>query len=173
MQRAIFATVALLLLVAAASIADVTTDYDRNIDFSRYKTYSWEKIQTQEPLWAERIKSAVNAQLMAKGWTPVESGGQVAIIALEMDKNQRTLNTFYDNFGRGWRWGGGFGTATTTVDTYKVGTLVVDLFDANTKQIIWRGSSSDTLSNKSDKNIKNLDKDVEKMFEHFPPEVKR
>ena len=173
MQRAIFLTIAIVLVAAAASIADVKTDYDRNSDFSHYKTYSWEQIQTQEPLWADRIKSAVNAQLIAKGWTPVESGGQVAIIALEMDKNQRTLNTFYDNFGRGWRWGGGFGTATTTVDTYKVGTLVVDLFDANTKKIIWRGSSSDTLSNKSDKNIKNLDKDVQKMFEHFPPEVKK
>lgn len=173
MQRAIFLTIAIVLVAAAASIADVKTDYDRNSDFRHYKTYSWEQIQTQEPLWADRIKSAVNAQLIAKGWTPVESGGQVAIIALEMDKNQRTLNTFYDNFGRGWRWGGGFGTATTTVDTYKVGTLVVDLFDANTKKIIWRGSSSDTLSNKSDKNIKNLDKGVQKMFDHFPPEVKK
>ena len=75
--------------------------------------------------------------------------------------------------GAAGRWGGGFGNATTTVDTYKVGTLVVDLFDANTKKLIWRASSSDTLSDKSDKNIKTLDKNVEKMFEHFPPEVKR
>jgi len=47
--------------------------------------------------------------------------------------------------------------------------LVVDLFDTKTKQLIWRGSSSDTLSNNSDKNIKNLDKGAEKMFKHFPP----
>ena len=52
---------------------------------------------------------------------------------------------------------------------YKVGTLVVDLFDAKTKQLIWRGNSSDTLSNNSNKNIQNLDKDVEKMFKKFPP----
>jgi hypothetical protein len=51
-----------------------------------------------------------------------------------------------------------------------VGTLVVDLFDANAKKLIWRGSSSDTLSNKADKNIKDLDKGVQKMFEHFPPD---
>jgi hypothetical protein len=89
-----------------------------------------------------------------------------------MTKNQQTLNTFYDGFGRGWRWGGGFGDSTTTVDNYKVGTLVVDLFDANSKKLIWRGSSSDTLSSKSDKNIKELDKGVEKMFDHFPPSEK-
>ena len=65
------------------------------------------------------------------------------------------------------------GTATTTEDTYKVGTLVVDLFDAKTKKIIWRGSSSDTLSSKSDKNIKDLDKGVQKLFEHFPPSPKK
>src|SRR5205823_3128973 len=72
-----------------------------------------------------------------------------------------------------WRWGGGFGDATTTVDNYKVGTLVVDLFDANSKNLIWRGSASDTLSDKSDKNIKELDKGVQKMFAHFPPEPKK
>src|SRR5947208_3329995 len=131
------------------------------------------RLKTQNSLWVDRIKGAVDSELKAKGWTPVESGGQVAVVAMEMNRNQRTLNTFYNGFGGGWRWGGGFGNATTTVDTYKVGTLVVDLFDANTKGLIWRGSSSDTLSNKSDKNIKNLDKGVQKMFEHFPPEAKR
>jgi hypothetical protein len=173
-QRTIFASIGVALLLASASFAQqVKTDYDRSADFSHYKTYSWEKVQTQDPLWSGRIKEAVNSALAAKGLTPVASGGDIAIVAIEMTKNQQTLNTFYDGFGGGWRWGGGFGNATTTVDNYKVGTLVVDLFDANSKQIIWRGSSSDTLSDKSDKNIKNLDKGVEKMFDHYPPSAKK
>jgi Domain of unknown function (DUF4136) len=174
MQRTIFASAGIVLLFATASFAQqVKTDYDRSADFGKYKTYSWEKVQTQDPLWVDRIKEAVNAALAAKGLTPVESGGDVAIVAIEMTKNQQSLNTFYDGFGGGWRWGGGFGNATTTVDNYKVGTLVVDLFDAHTKTVIWRGSSSDTLSDKSDKNIKNLDKGVQKMFDHFPPGEKK
>ena len=173
-QRTIFAFAGIALLFATASFAQqVKTDYDRSADFSQYKTYSWEKVQTQDPLWVDRIKQAVNGALTAKGLTPVDSGGDVAIVAIEMTKNQQNLNTFYNGFGGGWRWGGGFGDATTTVDNYKVGTLVVDLFDAKTKKIIWRGSSSDTLSDKSDKNIKNLDKGVQKMFDHFPPDVKK
>jgi hypothetical protein len=173
-QRTIFASVGIAVLFATASFAQqVKTDYDRSADFSQYKTYSWEKVQTQDPLWVDRIKEAVNGALTAKGLTPVDSGGDVAIVAIEMTKNQQNLNTFYNGFGGGWRWGGGFGDATTTVDNYKVGTLVVDLFDAKTKKIIWRGSSSDTLSDKSDKNIKNLDKGVQKMFDHFPPDVKK
>jgi Domain of unknown function (DUF4136) len=173
-QRTIFTSIGIALLFATGSFAQqVKTDYDRTTDFSHYKTYSWEKVQTQDPLWVDRIKEAVNAALTAKGLTPVESGGDVAIVAVEMTKNQHTLNTFYDGFGGGWRWGGGFGNATTTVDNYKVGTLVVDLFDANAKKVIWRGSASDTLSDKSDKNIKNLDKGVQKMFDHFPPNEKK
>jgi hypothetical protein len=173
-QRTIFASAAIALLFATGLFAQqVKTDYDRGTDFSHYKTYSWEKVQTSDPLWVGRIKEAVNSALTAKGLTPVESGGDVAIVAIEMTKNQQSLNTFYNGFGGGWRWGGGFANATTTVDNYKVGTLVVDLFDANTKQVIWRGSSSDTLSDKSDKNIKNLDKGVQKMFDHFPPDAKK
>ena len=175
----IFGTVGIMLLSAIVSLAEqVKTDYDRSANFSQYKTYSWEKVQTQNQLWVDRIKEAVNTALAVKGLTPVESGGDMAIVAIEMTKNQQTLNTFYDGFGGGWGWRrgggfGGFGEATTTTDNYKVGTLVVDLFDARTKTLLWRGSASDTLSDKSDKNIKDLDKGVQKMFDHFPPGEKK
>jgi hypothetical protein len=171
------ALVVTAILFGATSMAQhVKTDYDRSADFNRYKTYSWEKVQTQDPLWVDRIKAAVNSALAAKGWAEVASGGDVAVVAMEIARNHQTLNTYYDNIGGGWGWrrggGMGFGDATTTEETYKIGTLVVDLFDASTKKLIWRGSSSDTLSDKSDKNIKNLDKGVQKMFDHFPPEKK-
>jgi hypothetical protein len=179
-QHRIWFSMAIAILSATTSLAEqVKTDYDRNADFRRYKTYSWENVHIQNPLWVDRIKAAVNSALAAKGWTEVQSGGDVSIMAMEMTKDHRTLNTYYDDFGGGWgwRWGGGFGdgfgTSTTTEETYKVGTLVVDLFDTNTKKLIWRGSASDTLSDKSEKNIKNLDKGVQKMFDHFPPETSK
>src|ERR1700752_796643 len=165
-------SVATFFVFIAASFAEqVKTDYDHNAKFGQYKTYSWEKVQTKDPLLVQRIETAVNTALTAKGWTLVESGGDVSIVAMEITQNQQTLNTFYDGFGGGWRWRGfgGFGEATTTTDTYQVGTLVVDLFDAKAKGLIWRGSSSDTLSNNANKNTKDLDKGVQKMFAHFPP----
>jgi Domain of unknown function (DUF4136) len=129
-----------------------------------------------DPLWVDRIKAAVDAALAAKGWTQVESGGDISIVAIEINRDQQTLNTFYDNFGggfgrRGFGGFGGFGEATTTPETYTVGTLVVDLFDAKTKNLVWRGVSSGMLSNKSDKNIENLNKGVQKLFQHFPPDA--
>ena len=90
-----------------------------------------------------------------------------------------TVNTFYENFGGGWGgwgWRGfgaeGFGEATTTTETYQTGTLIVDLFDAKTKNLVWRGSVTDMFSDKSDKNIKKLSNGVRKLFECFPPHSK-
>lgn len=168
---------AMSMIVLTISLATITfaqetrTDYDRNATFSQYKTFSFEKIQTRNQLLVDRIASAVSAALTAKGLTQVSSGGDISIVAIEMTKDQQTLNTFYDNYGGGWRWGGGFGEATTTTDTYRVGTLVVDLFDAKTKRLVWRGLESNALSDKSAKNIKNLDKGVEKLFKDFPPKA--
>jgi hypothetical protein len=178
LQRAVFVLIGMLFLFAGQlSAQQVKTDYDRSANFAPYKTYSWEQVKTKDPLDAARIKAAVNAALSAKGWTQVDSGGDVSLVAMEITRNQQTLNTFYDGFGGGWGWrrfgAGGFGEATTTTETYKVGTVVVDLFDTKTKQLIWRGAASDTLSNNSDKNIKNLDKGVEKMFKNFPPDASK
>lgn len=161
-----------LLLTAVAACAGVKTDYDHGVNFAHYKTYSWGKIQTSNGIWDDRVKDAVASQLAAKGLTEVPSGGDVVIAARDAIQTQQQLNTFYDGFG-GRRWSGGMGTSTTTVDNYKVGTLIVEMFDGQSKNLIWQGSASNTLSNNSDKNIKSLDKNVQKMFEHFPPEPKK
>src|SRR3981189_3976848 len=144
----IAASVALMLVLATFSFAqDVKSDYDHSANFGQYKTFSWEKVQTKDPLMVDRIKDAVNRARSSKGWTLVPSGGDVEVFAIETTQEQQTLDTFYNGFGGGRRWGGfgGFGDATTTVDKYKVGTLVVGLFAEKTEKLIWRSSSSVTL----------------------------
>jgi Domain of unknown function (DUF4136) len=172
-KNTLMLSIAMIMLMTIPSVAQqVKTDYDRNANFNQYKTYSWSSVKTKDTLLVDRIKSAVNSALTAKGLTQIDSGGDLSIVAMEITKERQTLNTFYDGGFGGWRWGG-FGNATTTTDTYKVGTLVVDLFDTQSKELAFRGSSSDTLSSNSDKDIKNLNKGVEKMFKHFPPEAKK
>ena len=161
-----------LAVVGAALAQHVKTDFDHQANFAQYKTYSWQEIKPANSLWDARIKNAVDAQLAAKGWTQVDSGGDVAIVAIKTTKTERTLQTFYNGFGGGWGWRGfgGFGDSTTTEQDYKEGTLLLDMYDAKTKQLIWRGSAEDTLSNKASQNEKNLDKGVATMFKKFPPE---
>jgi hypothetical protein len=159
------------LLTALSTWAGVTTDYDRDVKFSHYRIYSWGKVKTTDGIWDERVKSAVDSQLAAKGWTEVESGGDVVVTARGTIQDQQELDTFYEGFG-GWRRFGGLGDATTTVETFKVGTLIVEMFDGQSKKLIWRATATNTLSDEPDKNIKPLDNNVKKMFQHFPPEAK-
>jgi hypothetical protein len=166
-------TLFFVAMLGAVFAQQVKTDFDHQANFSQYKTYSWQEIKPANSLWDARIKSAVDAQLAAKGWTQVDNGGDVAIVAIATTHTERTLQTFYDGMGGGWRWRGfgGMGQATTTEQDYKEGTLLVDIYDAKTKQLIWRGSAEDTLSNKAEKNEKNLNKGVAKMFKKFPPQA--
>ena len=174
MRRNIWISAAFIASAALIFAADVKTDYSHSVDFGQYHTYSWLKVDAGNPLWVDRIKRDVDAELTAKGWSKVDSGGDAAVSAFGATHNQKTLQTFYDGFGGGWYWGGFGGpdlSTTTTVNT-PVGTLVVDVFDAHTKKLIWRGTSDKTLSEKPDKNKKKLEDSIESMFKHFPPPPK-
>jgi hypothetical protein len=152
--------------------ASVHTDYDKKADFGKYHTYSWIGVKAGDSLWQDRITSAVDAALAAKGWQKVPSGGDAAVSAFGRTAEKDTIETFYTGFpGWGWRagWWGGAGTATSEVIPEKVGNLTVDVFDGSTKQLIFRGVSSETISGKPDKNEKKLDSAVNEMFKKFPP----
>ena len=110
----------------------------------------------------------------------VPSGGDLTVTAIETTKDKQEYNTFYDGLGgagfgyRGWRgwgggWGGGMGDASTTVADVPVGTLLIDLYDGKTHQLVWRGTSHQDLSNKPSKNTSKVDKAVDKMFDKYPP----
>jgi len=166
---ALFFTTVLFMICVSAFAIDVKTDFDHHANFSQYKTYCWAKVDTPDPLWNDRVKEAVDRALTAKGWSQVPSGGDVSVVAVGITRQQPTLRTFYDGFD-GWLWGG-FADATTYVENYTEGTLIVDLFDTASKKLIWRGSATDVLSGKPEKDEKKLDKAVAKMFEHFPPQL--
>lgn len=162
-----------LIGVCALLMAEVKTDYDRSANFGRYHTYTLAKVQAGNELWQDRISRAVDNTLQARGWQKVPSGGDATVTAFGATKNEQTLQTFYDGFGGGWFWRG-FGpeTATTTVENTPVGTLTVDIFDTRSKHLIFRGTSSNTLSGDPEKNEKKLDNSVMDMFKHFPPKAK-
>lgn len=154
-------------------MAAVVTDYDHSVDFSRYKTYSWLKVGAQDSIWEDRIRHAVDSELVAKGWS-LAPDGVASVAAFGSAHTQPQINTFYDGFGGGWRWRGfgGMGMATSTVETIPVGTLVLDIFDSQSKKLIWRAKASEVMSEKPEKDEKKLEKAISEMFKHFPPQVK-
>lgn len=174
--RLLAIAVTLAFLSAFASVAaaqDVRTDWDHNVQFENFHTYSWGKVHTTNPLWESRVQEAVDKELQAKGWQRVSSGGDVTIAAVGATSNQQEYQTFYDGLG-GWGWGGfGDSMSTTTVQNVRIGSLVIDMYSSNNKHLIWRAVSNDTLSNNAEHNEKTLDKAVDKMFKKFPPEPKK
>ena len=123
-----------------------STDYDRGVDFSKYDTFFMVKGNSSgDPLLDQRATDDVRNTLTNRGWAEVPAGeGRAVVVAHAATKTKHTYQTFYDGWG-GWGWGGSRLGATTYVEDYKVGTLVVDIFDATTKQTIWRGYASDAL----------------------------
>ena len=91
--------------------------------------------------------------------------------------NQTRLTTYSTGGGPGWgygpRYGFGWGESsrisTTTSSTIPVGTLVIDLMDPQQKQLVFRGTATDTLSDKPEKNTQKIQKAVAKIFEKYPP----
>lgn len=177
-------SLALLFGFPILALADnVRTDYDHQANFSQYHTYSWGKVNTSDPFYVSRIQQAVNKQLQSKGWQLVPSGGAVTVFANDKLHNQQETQTMYDGFGggwgAGWGWGGwgwgggwadpGFGTATTTTTNQQVANLVIDLFDASSKKLLWRGLATADLSTNANKNTNSLNNDIGKMFHDFPP----
>ena len=177
MQIRTLAVAAALSLVGAGAFAqDIKVDYDKAADFTKYKTFAI-KLGTSwnNPLSEKRVLAEIQQGLTEKGWTATTDDAKAdAVVVLHgATEKQKSLNTFYSGGygGYGWRggWGGGMSSSTTTVDEYTVGTLVVDIFDAKTKALVYRGTASDEISNKPEKNAKKLAKASDKLFKNFPP----
>ncbi len=174
MKRLMAACVVALLAVTAAVAGKTNTDYDKAVDFTKYKTYAWHKATTGSDLWDQRLITEVDAALTAKGWKKITSVEEAdAAIVGSINLTQETsYNTMYTGMG-GWGyygWGMGVSSAHTTATTWRIGTLLVDIFDAKTKKLLWRASSEETVSEKSSKNEKKLHNAVGRVFKDFPPE---
>ena len=166
----------LMSLGGAAFAQDVQFDYNRAANFSAYKTYNWidyRRVDPGDQLLDQDIKRAVDAQLAGKGLQRVESGGDL-IVGYQAGISQEKE---FDSIGAGgWGWGGPFGLGNwgntrVTTSTIDIGKLTIGLFDPAGEQLVWRGAASKTLniSKDPDKNYRNLEKAVAKLFRNYPP----
>ena len=164
--RALYVAVAIGAGVAGAQT--VHTDSAPSVNFSSFKTYYWAKTDPVpgNDITNQRIIAAVDGGMASRGWTKAPQGqADLAVVANVSTKQRQSLDTFYGGYGGfgGWGWGG-WGPTETTVRTYLEGTLVVALFDAMTKKLVWRGTATDTVSDNPQKNAEHIDKAVSKMF---------
>jgi len=173
LRFSIVAAVLLAAMVAAAQ--EIRTDYDHSYDFSKIHTFGV-KIGTPwgNPLNEERARSATAQQLTAKGWKETDEAQADALVVIHGARStKQTFDSMYGGAswsGYGWEgWGTPDTHGTTGSREIRVGTLVVDMFDAKTKKLIFRGMGEDEISDQPEQNRKKIDLGAEKMFRNFPP----
>jgi len=173
-MKRIFALVVMSLLVSSAAVAQKTNiDWDRQANFSQYHTYMWQKSpHPAKGFWDQRIVDAVDQQLQAKGLTKVDSNPDLWVVYSNSIHEQKELVGTGYNYGPYWGWGGWGAPAVYNTWVTKQGTLVVEISDVKQKDLLWRGSVTDTISDNSNKNINTLDKAVAKLFKGYPPTSK-
>jgi hypothetical protein len=173
LKATIAIAVAALCATACGYAIKTTTDYDRTVKFANYHTFFVMKGNSSgNPLLDQRATDDVRQVLTSKGWAEVPEGeGGAAVVIHAATKIRHQYETFYDGWG-GWGWRrrwGGIGTETTFVEDYKVGTVVVDIFDAQSKQAIWHGVATGALPDNATGNAKATAQAIDKMFSKFPP----
>ncbi len=160
-----------LAIMTSCSTITVKHDYDTDIDFAPLKTFSWmvkpARATSKAGLYDKRIKSAVNSQLEAKGFEkkPINSD---FIVAYHVGVKER-INV--------QDWGYGYGRRRyyrgrdIRVQQYTQGTLILDIVDAQTKQLIWRGTAQGAVdpSASPQERQERLNEAVSKILEKFPP----
>ena len=163
----------LLLIGNRLAAQDVKYNFMPGTDFSKYYTYKWVTIEgasyPNQILDAE-IKSAVDSQLAAKGLTKTDGDKADLYVGYQIAVNQQQQWNAY-GMGGGLRWGG---MATATSSTIDIGTLVLDMYDPTSKQLVWTGNATKTVdpSSNQEKNQKNLNKAMQKLLKNYPPKQK-
>jgi len=183
MKRALLLLLLGLIIPGVSAFAqDVRYNFDRNTEFSRFKTYRWVELKgAKNPgdLLDKQIKAAFDAQLATKGFTKVEGDSANLYIGYQVGIGQEKEFTSYNTdwgYGGGWYrsgWYGGpsGGMTTGQTSTIYVGQLALDMYDAANRDLVWRGLGSKTIDPKAkpEKQQKNLNKTVTKMLKNYPP----
>jgi hypothetical protein len=158
------------LAATPAFAQKVFIDYAHDFDFDAVETFTYVDTQdsnSDNPMMHDRITAAIKQRLTEGGLKEVSENGDLYVtyhITTEENTRYNTTNFGYGGYGAGWYgWGAGMGTSTTTATNYTVGTLIIDGYEPVEKKMVWRGTGTVTVKSKPDKQMKQVDKILEKL----------
>jgi len=167
-----FSTACLVLMGTIALAQNVTYDFDRGTKFIAFKTYAW----VQGPIQIDRfdharVVNAVNTQLTSKGLVHVEAGAKPDLLVAYHATFDRDAQL--TGFSSGWgpyRFPAS-GSGVVRAEKILTGTLIVDLVDSRTQNIVWRGTASKEIDTNADpgKRDRNINRAAERLFKNYPP----
>jgi hypothetical protein len=171
MAKVVIGLALAILACSVASAQDVTTNAMPGANFAKYHTYKWVTVEGASypnQIVDTQIKNSIDSQLASKGLTKVDGDKADLYVAYQPSVSQEKQWNAY-GMGGGVRWGGGMASAQSS--TISIGTLVLDMYDPSTKQLVWTGRVTKTLDPGANqgKKQKNLDKAMQKLLKGFPP----
>jgi hypothetical protein len=184
MKKVVFFSMLMILLAASSAVGqDVRYNFDKNSDFSKFKTYKWVTLKDAakpSDLVAKQIMAAVDAELATKGLSRIDGDKADLYIGYQVGIGQEKEFTSFSSdwgYGGGWYRGGWYGgaggmsTTTGQTTTIYIGQLALDMYDSANRDLVWRGVASKTLDPKAkpEKQEKNLKKAVAKLLKNYPP----
>jgi len=165
--------VLLLLLVTSCVSVRVASDYDKNANFDSYKTFAFFKTGIDKAeisdLDKRRILRAVEAELLAKGFTKSENPDLLVSIFTKSREKINVHNTGFGPYGYGWGWSPWYWNNYNTVSRSTEGTLYIDLIDANKKELVWQGLGTGYIAQGMEKKEARIKEFVMKIMEKYPP----
>lgn len=164
---------ALLIVVSSCTSVRVATDYDKDAKFGEYKTFAFFKngIDKAEisDLDKRRILRAIEAELLAKGFTKSENPDLLVSLFTKSREKINVYNNGYGHYGYGWGWNPWYWNNYSTVSRSTEGVLYIDLIDANKKELVWQGMGTGYLSKNMSKKEERIKEFVAKIMEKYPP----
>ncbi len=164
--RLALCALAITMVSTIAAAQQVTVNYNHSQSFAGYHTFAWggnNANQIQNSILAQVAQQDIAAALQAKGFTLVqESQNPDVIVTGNGGMKQQTSYSAWGMRGIGGGMGG------ITPEQNVIGTMIVDLYDAKTQSLIWRGIAQGTLNNNGNKNQQLVQKAVQKMFKQWP-----
>ena len=167
----------LLMVVSSCTSVRVASDYDKNANFNDYKTFAFFKTGIDKAeisdLDKRRILRAIEAELLAKGFTKSENPDMLVSLFTKSREKVNIYNNGWGPYGYGWGWSpwywGGYGYGGTSVSTSTEGVLYIDLIDAKKKELVWQGMGTGYLSKIMEKKEERIKEFVSKIMEKYPP----
>jgi len=185
MRNLLIATT-VLLLAACSHTPD--WDYDQSANFSNFKTFAWVKDASLtkdvknyqiNPIMEKRVREAVNSDLTQKGLSMVAIDKADVLINYHASVDKKIdIDTFSNHYSATWNhWRKPWGTSIHTdnkVREYEVGTLIIDIVDQSSNQLIWRGAKEGRLkkNQKPEKRTQVINETVINILSNFPPQAK-
>lgn len=181
-MRFIARTMATALFVTAVAATPllaqtVTIDYDHSVNFLKFKTYTWQKLHATDPSVEDRINIALKRDMEGRYMTEVPSGGDVTITAVEATQDKAEFINFYSSLN-GFDWqhvsgATGFLDSGTSIEDVPLDSLIIDIYNAKTHQLLWRGAVTEPVAKSEDKNDRTIDHAVTLLINKYPPKYKK